>query len=42
MLNKSKEAESELKAAIIEIILEGLCWIQPKILEKRESSYVST
>jgi len=41
MLNKSKEAESELKAAIIEIILEGLCWIQPKILEKRESSYVS-
>lgn len=37
----SEKAQNELRAAIIEIILEGLCWIEPKILDKKEIGYVA-
>ncbi len=40
-INPSQQVQSELKAAITELVLEGLCWIEPKILEKRESTYVA-
>jgi len=33
--------EDELRAALTEIILEGLCWIKPKILARKETGYVS-
>ncbi|MEO9277521.1 MAG: AAA family ATPase, partial [Nitrososphaera sp.] len=33
--------QSELKAGIVELILDGLCWIEPKILDKREGMYVA-
>jgi len=32
--------ENELRSALTEIILEGLCWTTPKILDKKESKYV--
>jgi magnesium chelatase subunit I len=37
----SEKAQNELRAAVIEIILEGLCWIEPKILDKKEIGYVA-
>ena len=40
-LSLSEKAQDELKAAIIEIILEGLCWIEPKVLNKKEIGYVA-
>lgn len=36
----SREADSELRAAVTEIVLEGLCWVEPKILDKKETGYV--
>lgn len=33
--------ENELRCALTEIILEGLCWTTPKILDKKEAGYVS-
>lgn len=35
------QAQDELRAALTEIILEGLCWVKPKILDKKEVGYVS-
>ena len=37
----SKESLNELKAAVAELVLEGLCWVEPKVLEKKESTYVA-
>ena len=37
----SDNVQSELKAGIVELILDGLCWIEPKILDKREGMYVA-
>ncbi|MGH9998997.1 MAG: hypothetical protein ACRD90_03950 [Nitrosopumilaceae archaeon] len=37
----SENAQNELRAAIIEIILEGLSWVEPKILNKKEIGYVA-
>jgi len=31
--------ENELLSVVTEIILEGLCWIEPKILNKKEGTY---
>ena len=31
----------ELRSLLIEMILEGLCWTNPKVLDKKESKYVS-
>lgn len=33
--------EGELRSSLVEIILEGLCWTTPKILDKNEAGYVS-
>lgn len=35
------EPYDELRSALLEIILEGLCWTSPKILDKNEAGYVS-
>ncbi len=40
-LSISENAQNELRAAIIEIILEGLCWVEPKVLDKKEIGYVA-
>ena len=32
--------EDELRTVLTEIILEGLCWIKPKILARKEAGYV--
>jgi magnesium chelatase subunit I len=37
----SDQTASELKSAILEIILDGLCFITPKVIDKKESGYVS-
>ncbi len=37
----SQGARNELKAAIAELVVEGLCWVEPRVLEKRESTYVA-
>jgi magnesium chelatase subunit I len=38
-----KEAfTDELKSSITEIILDGLCHVEPKVLDKKESSYVAS
>ena len=37
----SDKAKNELRAAVTEIILEGLCWVEPKILDKKEAGYVA-
>ena len=37
----SERAQSELRAAVTEIVLEGLCWVEPKVLDKKEVGYVS-
>ncbi|TLX69714.1 MAG: hypothetical protein E6L05_05135 [Thaumarchaeota archaeon] len=37
----SENAKSELRAAITEMILEGLCWLEPKILDKKETGFVA-
>ena len=37
----SDNVQSELKAGIVELILDGLCWIEPKILDKKEGMYVA-
>ena len=33
--------KNEVSAMTTEMILEGLCWVQPKVLDKKESGYVS-
>ncbi|MEX0656943.1 MAG: AAA family ATPase [Nitrosopumilaceae archaeon] len=38
----SIQDENELRCALTEIILEGLCWTTPKILDKKEAGYVAT
>lgn len=40
-LSISEKIQTEIRAAITEIVLEGLCWLEPKILDKKESVYVA-
>ena len=40
-LEFSEKERYELRAATLELILEGLCSIEPKILDKKEGSYVA-
>ena len=35
------DSSDELRSALVEIILEGLCWTSPKVLDKNEAGYVS-
>jgi magnesium chelatase subunit I len=37
----SEQSLNELKSAIVEIILDGLCFLTPKIIDKKESGYVA-
>jgi magnesium chelatase subunit I len=37
----SENAKSELRAAITEMVLEGLCCLEPKILDKKEAGFVA-
>lgn len=41
LLLLSEQINDELRAAVTEIILEGLCWTEPKILDKKETEYVA-
>lgn len=41
LLLLSDQTNNELRAAITEIVLEGLCWTEPKILDKKEAGYVA-
>lgn len=41
LLLLSDHTNNELRAAITEIVLEGLCWTEPKILDKKEAGYVA-
>lgn len=34
--------DDELKSSITEIMLDGLCHVEPKVLDKKESSYVAS
>lgn len=38
-LSLKEGMDNELRAILTEIILEGLCWITPKILAKKEAGY---
>ncbi len=40
-LEFSKMAYPELRAAILELTLEGLCYMEPKFLDKKEGTYVA-
>ena len=33
---------NEVKSALTELVLEGLCWTNPKILDKKELGYVAS
>ena len=37
----SESMQSELKAGITELILDGLCFVKPKILDRKEGEYVA-
>ncbi|MEX1995921.1 MAG: AAA family ATPase [Nitrosopumilaceae archaeon] len=38
----SEKVQSEFRAVATEIALEGLCWVEPKVLDKKETGYVAT
>lgn len=38
----SENTQNELKAGVVELILDGLCWLEPKILDKKEGTYVAS
>jgi len=38
----SENVQNELRAVVTEIALEGLCWVEPKVLDKKETGYVAT
>ena len=37
----SESVQNELKAGIVELVLDGLCWVEPKILDRKEGEYVA-
>lgn len=37
----SESVQSEFKAGIVELVLEGLCFVEPKILDRKEGEYVA-
>ena len=37
----SENAKNELKAGIVELVLDGLCWNEPKILDRKEGTYIA-
>ena len=41
LLTIDEKSENEIKSVLAEIILEGLCWVNPKILDKKDTGYGS-
>jgi magnesium chelatase subunit I len=41
-LTVSENTQNELKAGVVELVLDGLCWLEPKILDKKEGTYVAS
>ena len=37
----SESVQNELKAGIVELVLDGLCFVEPKILDRKEGEYVA-
>lgn len=37
----SEHASDELKAAVLEVVLDGLCSVTPRIIDKKEAGYVA-
>ncbi|NHI03964.1 hypothetical protein DYY67_2294 [Candidatus Nitrosotalea sp. TS] len=37
----SEVMRNELRSAILELALDGLCYVEPKILDKKEGAYVA-
>ncbi len=40
-LEFSEMARLELKAATLELVLDGLCFVEPKVLDKKEGTYIA-
>jgi magnesium chelatase subunit I len=40
-LSVSDKTQSELRSGVIELVLEGLCCMEPKILDKKEGTYIA-
>jgi magnesium chelatase subunit I len=40
-LSVSDKVQSELRSGVLELVLEGLCWMEPKILDKKEGTYIA-
>ena len=40
-LTPDQKTEGELKSAVLEIVLDGLCFMTPKIIDKKEAGYVA-
>ena len=40
-INLNENQEAELNASLTELILEGLTWLSPRILEKKEVGYTA-
>lgn len=38
----SESAQNELKAGVVELVLDGLCWVEPTILDRKEGAYVAS
>jgi magnesium chelatase subunit I len=38
----SEGARNELKAGVVELVLDGLYWLEPKILDKKEGMYIAS
>ncbi len=38
----SENTQNELKAGVVELVLDGLCWLEPKILDRKEGTYVAS
>ncbi len=37
----SDNVQNEFKASVVELVLDGLCWTEPKILDKKEGMYIA-
>jgi len=40
-LTLGTQAVNELKAAVLEVVLDGMCFVTPKIIDKKEAGYVA-
>lgn len=40
-ITPDQKTDNELKSAVLEIILDGLCLVTPKIIDKKEAGYVA-